>query len=107
MGGYSVYLLINTFSYCAVDGFAIVSGYMENNRLRKWIRLFESRRSGFLIMIWGICIVVTWGTSICGIDYLTNYVFPIIMFNGLIMVILFSSHWISNLFRIIIMHLSL
>ena len=40
-GGYSIYLLINTFSYCAVDGFAIISGYMANNRPRKWSRLFE------------------------------------------------------------------
>ena len=40
-GGDSIYLLINTFSYCAVDGFAIISGYMANNRPRKWSRLVE------------------------------------------------------------------
>lgn len=218
-------MLIDTFSYCAVDGFAIISGYMANNRQRKWsrlvemwfqaffysfvitlilvfagigsglgiigvircalpvtseyfwyftaffglyfvipvldrflftieedvsrkaiiiivmlfsvmgtvgdpfqsnrgyslvwlvalycigvlakrIRLFESRRSGFLIMIWGICIVVTWGARICGIDHLTNYVSPTIMFSGLIMVILFSRLQVSNKLNTIITHLS-
>lgn len=224
-GGYSIYLLINIFSYCAVDGFAIISGYMANNRPRKWsrlvemwfqaffysfvitlilvfagigsslgimdiircalpvtseyfwyftaffglyfvipvldrflfaievdvarkafiiivmlfsvmgtvgdpfqsnrgysliwlaalycigvlakrIQLFESRKSGFLIMIWVVCVVVTWGASICGIDQLTNYVSSTIMFSGLIMVILFSRLQISNKLSTIITHLS-
>ncbi len=39
--GYRVFWLLETLSYCAVDGFAIISGYMANDKPRKISKLIE------------------------------------------------------------------
>ena len=39
--GYKVYLFLETFCYCAVDGFAIISGYTASNRPRKFEKLVD------------------------------------------------------------------
>ena len=37
--GYKAYWFLEILSYCAVDGFAIVSGYVASNRPRKYEKL--------------------------------------------------------------------
>lgn len=37
----SIFWLLEVFSYCAVDGFAIISGYVAKNRPRKYEKLVE------------------------------------------------------------------
>lgn len=39
--GYKVYWFLETLSYCAVDGFAIISGYVASNRPRKYEKLVD------------------------------------------------------------------
>lgn len=59
--------------------------------LAKKIKLFEKRSSLFLILIWIICIFITWFSNIyLGIDKLINYISPTILLSGIIMVVLFS-----------------
>lgn len=38
---YNVYWLIEIFSYCAVDGFAIISGYTANNKPKKYEKIVD------------------------------------------------------------------
>lgn len=38
---YKVYFLLETLSYCAVDGFALISGYMATDKPRKYEKLVE------------------------------------------------------------------
>ena len=59
--------------------------------LAKKIKLFETRRSITLILLWALCIVFTWCVHVfIGIEYFTNYVSPTILLSGIIMVVLFS-----------------
>ena len=59
--------------------------------LAKKIKLFETRRSITLIILWALCIVLTWGAHVfIGINLLTNYVSPTILLSGILMVVLFS-----------------
>lgn len=54
-------------------------------------KLFEQKKTATLLMLWGLCILLTWCVRIfAGIGRLTNYVSPTIAASGLIMVILFS-----------------
>lgn len=39
--GYPVFRLLEVCSYCAVDGFAIISGYISSNRSPKWYKLTD------------------------------------------------------------------
>lgn len=59
--------------------------------LAKRIELFSSRSSVFLVVLWMLCIFVSWAFYVCfGIKRLINYVSPTILLSGIIMVILFS-----------------
>lgn len=59
--------------------------------LAKRIKLFETRSNLFLVILWGVSILVSWGTLIFfGIGRLIKYVSPTILLCGMIMVILFS-----------------
>ncbi len=59
--------------------------------LAKKIKLFESRKSGTLILLWLACVFVTWWFHVFkGDKILTNYISPTVLMSGLIMVILFS-----------------
>lgn len=59
--------------------------------LAKRINLFEKWRTPTLIMLWALCIILSWGLHIfVGIRRLINYVSPTILFSGMIMVVLFS-----------------
>ena len=59
--------------------------------LAKKIKLFETRRSITLILMWVFCIVSTWGVYVfTGIDRFTKYVSPTILLSGILMVVLFS-----------------
>ena len=59
--------------------------------LAKKIRLFEKRRSITLLLIWILCIYITWvAGEIFAFKKLTSYVSPTIMISGMIMVVLFS-----------------
>ncbi len=53
--------------------------------------LFENKKSIILIIIWFLCIIVTWVTYIYfGTQKLISYISPTILMSGIIMVILFS-----------------
>jgi hypothetical protein len=59
--------------------------------LSKRIKLFETKKSLTLLIIWAVCILCTWVIHIfAGIKRLTNYVSPTILLSGIIMVVLFS-----------------
>lgn len=59
--------------------------------LAKRIKLFESRKSVTLVLLWAACVLVTWVIRVfLGIGRVTNYVSPTILLSGMIMVILFS-----------------
>ena len=59
--------------------------------LIKKINLFEKTKSKNLILIWLICVLVSYGAyQLLGTNMLINYVSPTILLIGIIMVILFS-----------------
>lgn len=59
--------------------------------LAKKIKLFESRKSITLILLWALCIFVTWCARVfINNGRLVNYVSPTILLSGMIMVVLFS-----------------
>lgn len=59
--------------------------------LAKKIKLFETKKSLTLIIMWACCIFATWGVCVfIGIKRWVNYIFPTILLSGMIMVILFS-----------------
>ena len=59
--------------------------------LAKKIKLFETRRSITLIILWALCILLTGGARVfLGTGRLINYVSPTILFSGILMVVLFS-----------------
>lgn len=59
--------------------------------LAKRIHLFETRKSITLTILWLMCIFGTWVVhTMFGLNNLTGYVSPTVLFSGLIMVILFS-----------------
>lgn len=59
--------------------------------LAKRIKLFEDKSTTSLILIWAICVIVTWITyAILDIGRLINYVSPTILLSSIIIVILFS-----------------
>ena len=39
--GYKVFWFLEIFSYCAVDGFALISGYMAKDKPRKYSKIAE------------------------------------------------------------------
>lgn len=97
------YLIIFVFLYSVLgmidDPFKTFNGYSTIwlmvlyciGVLVNRTHLFEKRSSVFLIIIWGCCIIVTWGLKVfIGIGRLINYVSPTILLNGIIMIILFS-----------------
>lgn len=59
--------------------------------LSKKARLFEKRKGWFLIALWAVSVLLTWGIQVyMGIGRTTNYVSPAILLNAIIMVVLFS-----------------
>lgn len=59
--------------------------------LAKKIKLFETKRSITLIILWALCIVLTWGVHVfIGTDRLTDYVSPTVLLSAILMVVLFS-----------------
>lgn len=65
--------------------------------LAKKVKLFEAQKSLTLIVIWGCCILVTWGVFVfAGNARLVSYISPTILLSGMIMVILFSRIKISG-----------
>ena len=59
--------------------------------LIKKIKLFETKKSITLILLWILCILSTWGIYVfLGNSKLINYISPTILFSAMIMVILFS-----------------
>ena len=59
--------------------------------LAKKIRLFESRKTVTLILLWAVCLFVTWAVYVF-FDFvrIVNYVSPTVLLSGMIMVVLFS-----------------
>lgn len=53
--GYRTYWLMETFAYCAVDGFALISGYTARNRPQKYVRIvnmwFQAFFYSFLLTV--------------------------------------------------------
>lgn len=59
--------------------------------INKKIKLFETKKSITLILLWILCILSTWGIYVfLGNSKLINYISPTILFSAMIMVILFS-----------------
>lgn len=59
--------------------------------LAKKGKIFGQKKTISLILIWGICIILTWYDRVfTGSEHLTSYVSPTILTSALIMVILFS-----------------
>lgn len=59
--------------------------------LAKRIRLFETRKTASLLLLWALCILLTWGHRVFADDErLVNYVSPTILLSGIILVVLFS-----------------
>lgn len=59
--------------------------------LAKKIKLFEKRRSFSLIIIWFMCLLLTWMVKIYySSDLFINYISPTILLSAIIMVVLFS-----------------
>ena len=94
-------ILIGLFSVMGVltDPFQSQAGYSAIwlmvlyciGALAKKIKLFESKRSITLILLWASCILFTWGVLVfTDIRRLVNYISPTILLSGIIMVILFS-----------------
>ena len=54
-------------------------------------RVFERKKSITLILLWAICVLLTWGFHVyLGRERLTSYVSPTVLMSGLLLVILFS-----------------
>lgn len=59
--------------------------------LAKKIKLFETKKSLTLIIMWACCALITWGIYVfTGNSILIKYISPTILLSGMIMVILFS-----------------
>lgn len=59
--------------------------------LAKRVKLFETRKNTTLIILWGLCIFITWLVhDRSGNMQLISYVSPTILLSGMIMVVLFS-----------------
>lgn len=58
--------------------------------LAKRIKLFESKKTVILILLWLVCVFLTWSLHVFSIGGLTNYISPTVLMSGLLMVILFS-----------------
>lgn len=59
--------------------------------LAKRIKLFETRNSLTLTLLWFLCILITWVVYVfAGCDLLISYVSPTILLSGIILVVLFS-----------------
>lgn len=81
------------------DAFKVKNGYSTIwimilyciGALAKRGRIFEGKSTRVLIVIWGICVLLTWWTKVFkGTNLLVNYVSPTILLSGLLMVIIFS-----------------
>lgn len=97
----SLIILVALFSIGGVvsDPFKTQGGYSAIwlivlymiGALSKKIKLFETKKSLTLIILWALCIMCTWCVHMfVGIGRLTNYVSPTILLSGIIMVVLFS-----------------
>lgn len=65
--------------------------------LAKKIKLFETRRSITLILLWALCIVFTWVFHVIIVNgRFTNLISPTILLSGILMVVLFSRIRISG-----------
>lgn len=59
--------------------------------LAKRIRLFETRKTASLLLLWALCVFLTWGRRVFANDErLVNYVSPTVLLSGIILVVLFS-----------------
>lgn len=59
--------------------------------LMRRARLFEQRSSGFLIVIWMLCVLCAWALKVTtGIDRLASYVSPTVVLSAMLMVLLFA-----------------
>jgi len=94
-------IIFALFSFIGIlgDPFHTLNGYSPIwlialyclGSLANKIKLFENKKSITLILLWAICIIITWIVHIyLGIDILIKYTSPTILLSGLIMVILFS-----------------
>jgi len=55
------------------------------------VGLFKNTKTLKLILLWSMCIIVTWLTFVCfGTKRLINYISPTILLSGYLMIILFS-----------------
>lgn len=94
-------IMVVFFSFSSIygDPFKLSRGYSTIwlivlyciGALAKKIKLFETRKSITLIILWAFCIIYSWKLLIFGEnDILKNYVSPTMLFSGIIMVVLFS-----------------
>lgn len=59
--------------------------------LAKRIRLFETRKTASLLLLWALCVLLTWGVRVfTGSELLVSYLSPTILLSGVLMVVLFS-----------------
>lgn len=81
------------------DPFSLGSGYSAIwvmvlyciGVLAKRAKLFENKNSYILIILWAVCIALTWVNKVFfGDEKLLSYVSPTILLSGIIMVVLFS-----------------
>ncbi len=91
-------LMFCTFSVF-IDPFKLGSGYSALwlvvlycvGGLAARCRLFEKKKSITLIIVWALCIGITWALKIfCKYSKLLSYTSPTIVLSGIIMVVLFS-----------------
>lgn len=96
----SVLILIILFSIVGrwTDAFTLNGGYSAlwlmvlycMGGMAKKGNLFERKKAVTLILIWAVCIILTWAERIYGRTLLTHYTSPTIVMSALVMVILFS-----------------
>lgn len=81
-GGYRLFWLLEVFSYCAVDGFALISGYTASDAPRKYEKLIEMWFQAFFYSFIVTAILslvgvhVSWGADAlrsCLMPVSTNY----------------------------------
>ena len=59
--------------------------------LAKRIRLFETRKTSSLLLLWALCVLLTWGHRVfADNERLVNYVSPTVLLSGILLVVLFS-----------------
>ena len=74
---YYVFWFLEIFAYCAVDGFALISGYTANNKKRKYEKIVEMWFQVFFYSFFITLIFVIFGKYDWTIKNIIKSIFPI------------------------------